>query len=248
MRARSREINIFNMSLLDILCGALGAFCFMMLTLFPYYSSNKRENTPPAPPPPPAPMVVPDGADAAQLRAHIEKLNRQISQLSQQQSQSQQQLQTTQKQLDMREPLGIQIWWVGGDHDIDIYIQQLQTKQGPPDLTKKQPSIFRGDFRSDWTSTPGSETWMMSDAPVSTHNLYFKVMDQKPTQNALVFGELISSKGSMRLTGAAIVGSARRLYLAGQIVIAAEHKISFFPSKDFLSDRETFLKSTGGKQ
>ena len=25
MRARSREINIFNMSLLDILCGALGA-------------------------------------------------------------------------------------------------------------------------------------------------------------------------------------------------------------------------------
>ena len=30
MRARSREINIFNMSLLDIWCGALGAFCFMM--------------------------------------------------------------------------------------------------------------------------------------------------------------------------------------------------------------------------
>src|SRR5437660_235021 len=37
MRARSREINIFNMSLLDILCGALGAFCFMMLVLLPYY-------------------------------------------------------------------------------------------------------------------------------------------------------------------------------------------------------------------
>jgi hypothetical protein len=37
MRARSREINIFNMSLLDILCGALGAFCFMMLVLMPYY-------------------------------------------------------------------------------------------------------------------------------------------------------------------------------------------------------------------
>ncbi|MDB6148519.1 MAG: hypothetical protein JWO45_2183, partial [Spartobacteria bacterium] len=37
MRARAREINIFNMSLLDILCGALGAFCFMMLVLLPYY-------------------------------------------------------------------------------------------------------------------------------------------------------------------------------------------------------------------
>jgi hypothetical protein len=41
MKARSREINIFNMSLLDILCGALGAFCFMMLTLFPYYTRAK---------------------------------------------------------------------------------------------------------------------------------------------------------------------------------------------------------------
>ncbi len=37
MKARNREINIFNMSLLDILCGALGAFCFLMLSLLPYY-------------------------------------------------------------------------------------------------------------------------------------------------------------------------------------------------------------------
>jgi hypothetical protein len=37
MKSRNREINIFNMSLLDILCGALGAFCFLMLALLPYY-------------------------------------------------------------------------------------------------------------------------------------------------------------------------------------------------------------------
>lgn len=43
MRRRSREINIFNMSLLDILCGALGAFCFMMLVLMPYYKPPKEQ-------------------------------------------------------------------------------------------------------------------------------------------------------------------------------------------------------------
>ena len=43
MRARSREVNIFNMSLLDILCGALGAFCFMMLVLLPYYKPPQNE-------------------------------------------------------------------------------------------------------------------------------------------------------------------------------------------------------------
>jgi hypothetical protein len=31
MKRRNREVNIFNMSLLDILCGTLGAFCFLML-------------------------------------------------------------------------------------------------------------------------------------------------------------------------------------------------------------------------
>src|SRR5690349_19686167 len=43
MRRRNREINIFNMSLLDILCGALGAFCFMMLVLLPYYKPPGKE-------------------------------------------------------------------------------------------------------------------------------------------------------------------------------------------------------------
>jgi FtsZ-binding cell division protein ZapB len=37
MKRNNREVNIFNMSLLDILCGALGAFCFLMLSLLPYY-------------------------------------------------------------------------------------------------------------------------------------------------------------------------------------------------------------------
>src|SRR4051812_40465702 len=38
MRAKNREINIFNMSLLDILTGMLGAFLFLMLGMVPYYS------------------------------------------------------------------------------------------------------------------------------------------------------------------------------------------------------------------
>lgn len=37
MKPRNREVNIFNMSVLDLLTGALGAFCFLTLALFPYY-------------------------------------------------------------------------------------------------------------------------------------------------------------------------------------------------------------------
>lgn len=41
MKSRKREVNIFNMSVLDLLTGALGAFCFLMLALLPY-SFNAR--------------------------------------------------------------------------------------------------------------------------------------------------------------------------------------------------------------
>lgn len=49
MKAKSREINIFNMSLLDILTGSLGAFLFLMLGMMPTYV--KHSNTPVDAPP-----------------------------------------------------------------------------------------------------------------------------------------------------------------------------------------------------
>jgi hypothetical protein len=42
VKPRNREVNIFNMSVLDLLTGALGAFCFLTLALFPsYYLTHK---------------------------------------------------------------------------------------------------------------------------------------------------------------------------------------------------------------
>ena len=42
MKPRNREVNIFNMSVLDLLTGALGAFCFLTLALFPYYFKFRK--------------------------------------------------------------------------------------------------------------------------------------------------------------------------------------------------------------
>jgi hypothetical protein len=42
MKPRNREVNIFNMSVLDLLTGALGAFCFLTLALFPSYYKTHR--------------------------------------------------------------------------------------------------------------------------------------------------------------------------------------------------------------
>jgi hypothetical protein len=70
VKRRQREVNIFNMSLLDILCGALGAFCFMMLALFPFY----RPSAPAA--------GAAEPAEAQRLAKEAERLERELEQVT----------------------------------------------------------------------------------------------------------------------------------------------------------------------
>ncbi len=72
MKPRNREVSIFNMSVLDLLTGALGAFCFLTLALFPYYFKAQTSSATPAPKPSP-------GTNIAELQAQNEALTEQIA-------------------------------------------------------------------------------------------------------------------------------------------------------------------------
>jgi hypothetical protein len=181
MKARNREVNIFNMSLLDILCGALGAFCFMMLVLFPYWR--------------------PGGADRKQIEENSQQMQQNIEQLrqqlknspnsgavAQQLNQLQQKMQQQQGQLNqalqkldeankeigglqMRNPITIGLEWHTANHDLDLYTQwqvnPAPGKKGPPAVDPNQHQ-FR--FYADETDTqcnygPCWEVWMFRDVP-----------------------------------------------------------------------------------
>jgi hypothetical protein len=45
MKPRNRDINIFNLSMLDVISGALGAFLIIMIILFPYYRKETIDYT-----------------------------------------------------------------------------------------------------------------------------------------------------------------------------------------------------------
>lgn len=78
MRARNREINIFNMSLLDILTGMLGAFLFLMLGMLPYYAKvSKMEGIDPA-------KVKQIQQENADLKDKVNLLQQQIADLQKQ--------------------------------------------------------------------------------------------------------------------------------------------------------------------
>lgn len=164
MKPRNREINIFNMSLLDILCGALGAFCFLMLVLFPFYSQDKGAAKPPDIPPPPA--SDPKSLEEALNRVHqledlLKKFQDYASQAGAQNKRADaenRQLQNDLKraegraeQLEMRQPLLAIGRFTLADHDyVQIYIEDNREgdkgKGEPVDASKVQGVSFNGDF------------------------------------------------------------------------------------------------------
>jgi hypothetical protein len=146
MRRRNREVNIFNMSLLDILCGALGAFCFMMLSLFPDHAKVKdlqarlqaAERTGPG-----------DASAGARAR------------------QAEQQLREAQKQLDKAQSEQSLLWfrvaWDTGQ-DVDLWVEG-----GGGKLCSPKPELIPAERRSgtckffDQTKGPTYEQGWFSD-------------------------------------------------------------------------------------
>jgi len=231
MRARNREVNIFNMSLFDILCGALGAFCFMMLTLFPHYGKRGGEQAPPMPPAPPVQHgMVPSGY-ADQLKQQVSYLNKQIEQLNRD-------LGKAQQTADTRDPITIQVWWTGGSHDLDLYVRERFGAKPPPqpDPNRKQAPNWGGDSRTDMTTSPGSEVWSMRDTPAGEYQIYLKLMDHKPEPPVTAFLTILTTKGTNNLSGAAKLSAERRIYEVGILKVGAGHKVDFFPSNQFRED------------
>ena len=203
MRARSREINIFNMSLLDILCGALGAFCFMMLVLLPYYKPPGKETDLHKEELKTQDLLdeleklrahAQEGALAQQMAALTQKLQEQLKQMQGQFNQlsaENQQLENQNqslaakndkqaRQLDMRHPFLVTSVTIPS-HELDIYldsdtISEKNTPNPPFDPTKAHHSIFfTGDIYS-FSAGRGFASWVTRDAPIRSHyKLYVKV-------------------------------------------------------------------------
>jgi hypothetical protein len=193
MKPRNREINIFNMSLLDVLCGALGAFCFMMLVLFPYYSQDK--GTAKAPEVPPA-GVDPKTYDQAMARIkELEDLVKKFQSYSDQAEAQEKreeaeirQLQNDMKdakekigQLEMREPILCIGRFTLSDTDyVQVYVEDDRTGEGGKkgdrvDPTKPQDSHFNGDFATQGEGA-GLSYFMVRDAPSGEYRVFAKII------------------------------------------------------------------------
>jgi Skp family chaperone for outer membrane proteins len=195
MKPRNREINIFNMSLLDVLCGALGAFCFLMLVLFPFYSQDKGSAKAPDVPA----GVDPKNFEEAQARVKqlediLKKFQGYAAQAEAQQKRAEAQnrqlqsdLKTAQDrndQLEMRKPLLTVGRFNASDGDyVQLYVEDdRKTDKGAKservDPTKSQSSIFGGDFGVSGEGA-GLAYVLVRDTPQGEYRVFLKIIKHK---------------------------------------------------------------------
>jgi hypothetical protein len=184
MRRRNREVNIFNMSLLDILCGALGAFCFMMLSLFP------------------------DHAKVKDLQARLEAAERNstggdpgsVARAQQQAQQAQQRLQQVQKELDQAKAEQSLLWfrvaWETGQ-DVDLYVESSTGKMcsSKPQLIPADRAADGGCKFSDQTKGPTYEQGWFSDVayPNTGYRMFARLQNRNGIPGpAAVHGYMVS--------------------------------------------------------
>ncbi|CAG0998607.1 hypothetical protein BURK2_02840 [Burkholderiales bacterium] len=128
MKPRNREINIFNLSMMDVIAGALGAFLILFLLLQPYYGKTSQ-----APPGPPAKNMREAKQQIEDLRAKVKELE---------------------GKLDEHSAIIFSLDRSLGDTDLDLWVYQTQLQEwkGPEGkkLLDKISPVFRfSDARAD---------------------------------------------------------------------------------------------------
>ncbi len=216
MRVRNREVNIFSMSLLDILCGAMAAFAFLMLALFPYY----RPQSDPVPR-----RIDPKTLDDAlkqleDMRAKAirfseaykraeEERQRWSAQAQRWESEAQKEaaersrlnreVQSLSSELATRNSLVFAINWEGANYDVDLWVlPRIRSAPTPPpvfDATKKPPMFNTalaekdkaGGSASDCRISPCSEMRVFDRKSEGDYDIYFSLFGATRDQTGFVY-------------------------------------------------------------
>ena len=254
MRARRREINIFNMSLLDILCGALGAFCFMMLVALPYYKPSgnvqqareDREKTD---------QLLRDieklkdqlnNPGAAedlesllrQLQAQIQSLQGQVNQLTAENEHLKEKNDLQERMLAQKKPLLTVVTSSPEDQAVDAYLQDdINAAGGGPSANPPfDPSVRRHysrwkDDQMAYLEHRGVTMWVSGDTPATKHFKVYVQLANEPngravsTVNTSFFGN-IGEKGVFSAPSVTLTPE-RFWTLVGTLSVGAGNNLTF---------------------
>ncbi len=260
MRSSSREVNIFNMSLLDILCGALGAFCFLMLVLFPSYENKVKAG----------------GNDTAALEdelrrtqaelqrerdkaakgktGDVQEMNRQLKQAedawhkaearardaegklqkarSEARDAQEQASQATGRAEAAKRPLVVEAMWSNPADEVNVYVRYLGKSEKGTVAPAFDPNVRpqTSYIGDNWFTWTGHEMWLLRDTPTGEYEVYYRLAKRADPRQPVLVNGVYASSGVIARLPQVNFDGSRNGMLVGTLVRKPDAKLEFRPA------------------
>lgn len=228
MKSRNREINIFNLSMLDVISGAMGAFLIVMVILLPYYKketvdyqrelqqSRAAEE---------AARNAAEAAEAAQQAAEeiARKAENLVRAAQADAEQNRQRAEAAAQQL-AKTFLLVHIQWNTKFQDVDLHV--VDPTGAEFDYEHKTHPGRPGELSVDSQFGPGNEVWSIPSASSGSYRIYANLFNTHGVNSTpTVTGSVIHRDGSTALPAMQL--SAKRVKsLMATVTVGADGRIS----------------------
>ncbi len=214
MKPRNREINIFNLSMLDVICGALGAFLILMVVMMPYYkkdSISMRQELQQAQ------TAAAEARQAAETAVTAQRAaEAQAEQFRQQAASAAQQLAKT--------FLLVHIQWATKKQDVDLHVVD---PAGAEFFYKQKRHAGRpGELSVDSIYGPGNEVWSVSNAQPGDYAIFVNLYaDHGEVVQPKIIGSVLHRDGKTALPDIQLTGVKQKTLMA-TVTVDANGQVS----------------------
>jgi hypothetical protein len=260
MKQKNKEVNIFNMSLLDILCGALGAFCFLMLVLFQFWKpegtevTKVKENTQQLEqklkdmmkqmenmsnlPPDVAEKLKQMAKDFESLSGEMAKLKAMLQQAQAQgeahrrdAEQARGEAEAAKKEVSKYKVRNpIAVVMMTMTSGHDVDLYVKDSKMEEISAAKRQGIKWPGDVYLNTMYGPASDVWMMRDVPAGEYKVYYKYFDSRGTPGPATVSGYYLQHNSVVKLPRVQLPNDKQTYHVGSIHVAADYSSKFVPT------------------
>lgn len=228
MKRRNREINIFNLSMLDVICGAMGAFLIIMVILLPYYkkeSIDYQKELKLARAAEDTARQTAQAAQAAQRTAEesLSAAEKSMRAAEAEADQSRQRANAATQQL-AKTFLLVHIQWDTKYQDVDLHVvdpsgtefsYEHKTHPGNP-----------GELSVDSQFGPGNEVWSNPSAAVGDYRVFAELYNLHGVNDTpTVTGSVIHRDGSSALPPTRLSVKQQK-YLVATVTVGADGRVS----------------------
>ncbi len=228
MKRRNRDINIFNLSMLDVISGAMGAFLIIMVILLPYYKKESIDYQKELGQARASEATARQSAQSAQRaqRAAEESLRSTEKSMRAAQAeadQNRQRADAANRQL-AKTFLLVHIQWDTKYQDVDLHVvdpsgtefwYEHKTHPGQP-----------GELSVDSQFGPGNEVWSNPSAAVGDYRVYAELYNLHGMEGTpIVTGSVIHRDGSSALPPARLPVKQQK-YLVATVNVGTDGQVS----------------------